>query len=443
MILKKTLAVLTVMVLLLNFSGFLAQAGPSVPHTADSMWVEPTSVVFTTSNASVGQKFNVTVWMNITENVFSYQIGLHYNRTQLMCTRAGYTAGMTSNYFKTHTTSSEPPIIDTSTLGNGSVLAFETLEGNDFVPGPHCDSLVWVEFEILQVPSVGNLTSTFDISTEYPSNTWVLDQDLNNINFVPYNANYLFIGPSAPPPPPPLTVSITASSTSVYLGQSVVFSSYPSGGYPSYSYQWFLNATASPGATLINWTWTPNATGSATVYVQVTDSSSQTIQSTSITVTVLPALTGAKIYVDPSQIIDLSLGPGSIVSINVSVANVATLGACVFNITYDPTVLTWTGFDLLPAQGQYPTFAITGNSSTGFAWVSLYYLTPISALLQPLTGLRFVVNSYGITLLNLTDTHLYDQNGNPIVHNTFSGIFANIIRDVAVTNVVPALPWVY
>jgi hypothetical protein len=403
------------------------------------MWIEPSSVVFTSANATVGQTFSITVWMNITEDVFSYQIGLHYNRTQLECLSAGYTAGSTSNFFKGHSTSSAPPVIDTSSLGNGSILAFETLEGSDMIVGPHCDSLISAEFEILQVPTVGNLTSTFDISTEYPSNTWVLDPNLNNINIVPYNANYLFIGSK----PSPLSASASASSTSVYLGQSVVFSSSANGGISPYSYQWFLNSTAYSGATSSSWTWTTNATGSVTVYVQVTDSSPQTVESNPVTVTVLPALTGAEIYVDPSQIINLSLGPGSVVSINISVANVASLGACVFNVTYDPTVLTWTGFDFLPSQGQYPTFTITGNSAAGFAWISLYYLTPISALSQPLTSLSFVVNSYGITPFNLTDTQLFDQNGNPIVHNTFGGIFANIRRDVAVTNVVPSLTWVY
>jgi hypothetical protein len=164
---------------------------PSEPHNADAMWVEPSSIAFTPTNGTVGQEFNVTVWMNITENVFSYQIGLHYNRTQLECVTAGYTAVTTSNYFKGHSTSSPPPVIDTSTLGNGSILGFETLLDSDSLPGPHCDSLMWAEFKILIVPKSGSLTSTFDIKTEYPSNTWVLDTNLNNINIVPYNGEFV------------------------------------------------------------------------------------------------------------------------------------------------------------------------------------------------------------------------------------------------------------
>jgi hypothetical protein len=179
------------------------------------------------------------------------------------------------------------------------------------------------------------------------------------------------------------------------------------------------------------------------ISLNVTDSNGTTTESNTISITVLPPLTGAKIYVDPSQIIDLSMGPGSIFSVNITVANVQSLGGCVFNLTYDPTVLDWIGFDFLQAQGEYPTAIITGNTITGYAWVSLYYLTPITVLSEPLTRMRFYVNTYGISPLNLTDTELLDQNGNPIVHNEFNGIFANIIRDVAVTNVVPASGWVY
>jgi PKD repeat protein len=426
---RRIIAAMLVVALLLNFPIMLAHAPPSEPHAADAMWVEPSSSVF-----SALANFNVTVWMNITENVFAYQVDLLYNSTQLNCTRAGYTAGGSSNYFKGHVTVSPPPVLST-----GSVLAFESLSGSDMLQGPHCDSLVWAQFQILTAPTSGNFTSEFDISTEYPTNTWVLDPNLNNIPIVPYNANYTFIGPR----PSPLSVTISANSTSIYIGQSALFTSTVTGGTSPYTYQWFLNSTSVPSVTSSNWTYTPASVGSASVYLNVTDSSATTAESNTITINVLPPLTGAKIYVDPPKIIDLSMGPGSTFPINITVANVASLGACVFNLTYDPTVLTWTGFDFVPAQGEYPTFVITGNSITGFAWISLYYLTPISALSQPLTTLNFYVNSYGISPFNLTDTELLDQNGNPITHNVFDGIFANIIRDVAVTNVVPSSSWVY
>jgi hypothetical protein len=114
-----------------------------------------------------------------------------------------------------------------------------------------------------------------------------------------------------------------------------------------------------------------------------------------------------------------------------------------FNLTYDPQVLNCFGLYFVQTNGEFPTAVFTGNTITGYVWICLYYLNPITTPNAPLTVLVFYVNSYGITPLNLTNTELLDQYGNPIVHNTFSGIFANIIRDVAVTNVVPSASWVY
>ena len=164
------------------------------PHSANAMWVEPSSVAFDASNASVGTKFNVTVWLNMTENIFAYQIGMLYNRTQLKCTRAAFTAGTTSTYYSGHATSAPPPVIDTSFLGNGSVLASESCLGEDNVTGPHSGSLIWAELQVLVVPTAGNLTSNFDISTRYSATTWVKDPDLNKITISTLgNGNYTII----------------------------------------------------------------------------------------------------------------------------------------------------------------------------------------------------------------------------------------------------------
>jgi len=153
----------------------------AVNTSADTMWVSPS---FIDNSAFIpGYTFNATVWLNMTENVFAYEIGLLYNRTQLKCTRAGYTAGVTSNYFAGHHALSPELDIDNSTLGNGSIAAGETLEGSDFIPGPRCASLIWMEFQVL---SKGD--STLDISTEVSDETFVLDTSLHTINIAVYNS---------------------------------------------------------------------------------------------------------------------------------------------------------------------------------------------------------------------------------------------------------------
>jgi hypothetical protein len=175
---------------------FMAIAVPPVhAASADAMWVDPSTVTLTSSD--IGTTFNVTVSMNFTESVYAWQVGLHYNRTLFACTAAGFTAGGTSQYFMGHTTTPAGPTIDTSDLGNGSVLAGETLLGSDLVAGPHEGSLVWVEFKVLNystfLPSSGNLTTTIDIMKEYPDNTYVLDVNLNTISMSGSNSTVTFV----------------------------------------------------------------------------------------------------------------------------------------------------------------------------------------------------------------------------------------------------------
>jgi len=435
---------LLITMLLTSFSLILVRAQPQ-PHNADSMWVDPPSTVFDTTNASVGTLFNVTIWLNLTEAIYSYEVGLHYNRTLLQCTGAGFTAGATSAYCTGHTTVEAGPTIDAGALGNGSVLAGESCLGTDSIPGPKNASLIWVEFQILSVPASGsNLTSTFDITTEYPTNTFVLDPNFNSINFVTYDGNYLFIGP-ATIAPAPLSASISPNATSISLGQSVLFSSTISGGTPPYTaYQWYVNSTSVASATSSSWTYTPTATGSDTVYLNVTDSEPTIAESNSTTVQVSPTPppTGAEIYVDPSKIINYSLVPSSTFDINITLASVSNLATCAFNLTYDPQVLNWITTEILQVQGEYPT--VFSSTGPGSLWANLEYETPITAdPPQPIVTIYFEVTAFGTSYLNLTDTNLLDSNGTPITHSVSNGLFSTLKHDIALTNITPVRTWAY
>jgi len=79
--------------------------------------------------------------------------------------------------------------------------------------------------------------------------------------------------------PPGLLVSINPMSDSMYLGQSLTFTSNVNGGVSPYSYQWYLNGTLVNGATSSNWICTPAQTGTYHVYLEVTDSKGVIIQS--------------------------------------------------------------------------------------------------------------------------------------------------------------------
>jgi len=79
--------------------------------------------------------------------------------------------------------------------------------------------------------------------------------------------------------PPQLSVSISPTSASILVGQSVTFTSTVSGGYPPYGYQWYLNGAPVSGATSSSWTFTPTANGIYYVYLKVTDTNQNTAQS--------------------------------------------------------------------------------------------------------------------------------------------------------------------
>jgi uncharacterized repeat protein (TIGR01451 family) len=84
----------------------------------------------------------------------------------------------------------------------------------------------------------------------------------------------------------PLTVTISPTSASILVGESVQFTSTVSGGYSPYTYQWYLNSDPVSGATSDTWTFTPTASGIYYVYLIVTDDNGNTAQSDTARVTV-------------------------------------------------------------------------------------------------------------------------------------------------------------
>ncbi|MEM3760280.1 MAG: FG-GAP-like repeat-containing protein [Candidatus Bathyarchaeia archaeon] len=89
---------------------------------------------------------------------------------------------------------------------------------------------------------------------------------------------------------PQLVASISPTSASILVGQSVTFTSTVSGGYTPYTYQWYLNGNPVSGATSATWTFTPTTAGMYYVHLKVTDAKGNTAQSDTarITVTTIP-----------------------------------------------------------------------------------------------------------------------------------------------------------
>jgi hypothetical protein len=82
------------------------------------------------------------------------------------------------------------------------------------------------------------------------------------------------------------SVSVSPASVIVDVGQSELYTSNVSGGTSPYSFQWYLNGALVSGATDATWTFTPNSSGSYTVYLNVTDSLGEIAISNTATVNV-------------------------------------------------------------------------------------------------------------------------------------------------------------
>jgi len=156
----------------------------------------------------------------------------------------------------------------------------------------------------------------------------------------------------------------------------------------------------------------------------------------------------AKLYVIPPEVIDPSLIPPSNFSINVAIDDVENMYGYGFNLTYNTDIITCIGIVFNSPLGESffrPNFEV--NDDIGFIWVEVDFYPPATPIQtytnETLVTLFFRVEGFGCTVLNLTNTHITDPDGLPIHHEAHNGFFCTIIRDVAVTNVVPSVNEAY
>lgn len=157
---------------------FNLPARPTIPgEPANAFWLEPKTVGL--QGKSVGYRFNVTAWINLTQASYAYQVGVEYNSTVFRVNRGGYTAGSTSQFFAGHFT---VPVTITPDNINGFVAGGETLIGSDSRPAGS-GSLCWFEFEIVSPSSVQEIKVSNN-----PNTTFALDPSLASIPTTSYES---------------------------------------------------------------------------------------------------------------------------------------------------------------------------------------------------------------------------------------------------------------
>ncbi|MCL5093344.1 MAG: hypothetical protein M1128_02670 [Candidatus Marsarchaeota archaeon] len=114
------------------------------------------------------------------------------------------------------------------------------------------------------------------------------------------------------PPPPAFSVSISPTSDTYYIGQTISIAASVSNGNSPYSYQWYNDTTGTPvaisGQTSSTYSATASATGKFSYYVIATDSSDKTAQSSTGQYTVVSmggTLSPTKSILDAGQNVEL------------------------------------------------------------------------------------------------------------------------------------------
>lgn len=416
---------------------------PSEPHPGNAMWLEPS--IKDLNGKPVGFKFNVTVWLNITDPspgdyIGAWQFAVAYSKAYLNATRAGYTAGTKSDFFRDITTMPTTPSFGSLNTTHNYILHAESWMMGD-MRSPGYGSLSWIEFKIISIPSeyyVGQLLFLMSgvrrckvISTK--------DTTKYEVSFTPYHGTYTF--GVAPPPTYDVTIAAYCYAEGASVSVSITMDGLPTGFNTTHTFT--------------------GLTGTHTFTVPSHDPSDHPFEqwntgekSTTITVSsggtytayyeVVSPPVGAAIYVYPPEIVDSRLLPCSTFYINITINNVSDLKICEFNLTFNNVVLIGTSFEVLKVQGRFPRANVILDNDAGFIWVKLNYSTPITTDLPThIVRIQFHIEALGASSLDLHDTEFLDSVGSPITHQEIDGFFMNLIRDVAVTNVVPSRSLVY
>jgi hypothetical protein len=161
-----------------------------------------------------------------------------------------------------------------------------------------------------------------------------------------------------------------------------------------------------------------------------------------------PPPTGTRLFVDPAEIVDPTLFPPATFKVNVTIDDVQNLYGYEFNMSFNKEILTCISLAIHDVQGEtnyIPEMQI--NNPKGFLWVRVTYYPPANPITTTtplaLVTITFRVKAVGTSLLDLHDTKLWDNAGNPISHETYDGSVTMLIRDVAIINVYKPYEWVY
>jgi len=277
------------------------------------------------------------------------------------------------------------------------------------------------DVSVLAVPHAGYSFDHWELDgVNYTMNPITVTMDTNHT----LDATFL-TGP--PPPEYTLTITSTAGGTTD-----------PSPGSYSYPEGTGVSVLAVPDAGYSFDGWELEGATHTVNPITVTMDANYTLHA------VFEIAPETTIYVDPSEIIDPTLVPSSTFSVNISINYVENLRIYRLNLSYDTNVLSWIGVKVFKIQNVTPTANAIMNDEAGYVYLNVTYPIPVTtATPKALFMVIFHVDAFGSSILDLHDTELLDENGNPIPHEAIDGYFCSLFRDVSITHVVPSRDWAY
>jgi len=166
---------------LLLFSVIAAFPVHALP--ANSMWIEP-STIDLTDTTPIGYKFNVTVWLNVTNPTNSWQFYFVYDKQYLNASGLDYTGSGKSMWAGTLPIDSVLPSFDHHNATHDLVMHGEVLKASAEKTGS--GSLSWVEFEVIQKPPEGQ-TVTLHLRLDISG---IFDSLAMDKNYVPLTLSF-------------------------------------------------------------------------------------------------------------------------------------------------------------------------------------------------------------------------------------------------------------
>ena len=147
------------------------------------------------------------------------------------------------------------------------------------------------------------------------------------------------------------------------------------------------------------------------------------------------------ISVEPPAIVNEALVPGDTFSINITISDVENLGGYDFMLNYSTSVLTTSAADVTVVTDWFgPSVHLWKKVvDDTLGYVRLWVTLPLGTVTGvdgsgTVVTIKFTVDDYGTSVLDLNDTFLGEPLGEEISHGTGDGFFINnpVTHDVAV-----------